>query len=79
MEEKIKSVITQPLKEKDLVIDSISFDNKTLNIILDSNNTIDLDKIVEASRLISDILDKEDFIKNEYLLDVSSKEKGDVK
>ncbi len=79
MEEQIKSAITNPLKEKDLVIDSISFDNKTLNIILDSNNTIDLDKIVEASRLISDILDKEDFIKNEYLLDVSSKEKGDVK
>lgn len=79
MEEKIKSVITQPLKEKDLVIDTINFDNKTLNIILDSNNIIDLDKIVEASKLISDILDKEDFIKNEYLLDVSSKEKGDVK
>ena len=75
---KIKKKIEKPLKEINLVVDSITYENKQLNIILDSDEIIDLDKIVEASRMINKILDQEDFIKEKYLLDVSSKEKGDL-
>ena len=51
---------------------------KVLNIVLDSENTIDLNLITEASRIINKIIDK-----NEYLLedadelDIYSKEKGE--
>ena len=76
MENKIKSVIEEPLKKLNMVVDSISFEKGNLNIVLDSDETIDLDRIVEASHLVNDILDKEDFIKDEYMLDISSKEKG---
>ncbi len=75
--ENIKKVIEEPLKNINLYVDSIEYKNKTLNIILDSEEVIDVNKIVEASKLISDILDKHDFIKESYMLDVSSKEKGE--
>ena len=76
MENKIKDVLSNPLKKLNMVVDSISFEKGNLNIILDSDEVIDLDRITEASHLINDILDKEDFIKESYMLDISSKEKG---
>ena len=76
MEEKVKKVIAKPLEKLNMVVDSISFEKGNLNIVLDSDEVIDLNRIVEASHLINDILYKEDFIKNEYMLDISSKEKG---
>lgn len=75
----IKKAIEKPLKEISLVVDSIEYNNKQLNIILDSEEVIDLDKIVSATHVINKILDENDFIKESYTLDVSSKEKGDVK
>lgn len=76
MEERIKSCIEGPLKDINMIVDSINFNGNDLNIVLDSDSVIDLDRIVEASHLINDILDKEDFIKDSYMLDISSKEKG---
>ena len=43
---------------------------------LDSDNVIDIDTIVKATKIISPIIDEKDFIKESYVLDVSSKEKG---
>lgn len=79
MLEEIKNVLEVPLKNEGLFIDSITYQNKKLNIILDSDNIIDLDRIVSATKVINKVLDEKDFIKEEYLLDVSSKEKGEVK
>lgn len=76
MEERVKKLICEPLKSLNMTVDSINFEKGNLNIVLDSDSVIDLDRIVEASHLINDILDKEDFIKDSYMLDVSSKEKG---
>lgn len=49
----------------------------SLNIILDSKDIIDLDLITEASRIINPIMDEADLIEGEYVLDISSKEKGE--
>ena len=76
MLDKIKKEISKPLSSIGLDIDSINYEKGNLNIILDSEDVIDLDKIVEATRIINDILDDKDFIKEKYILDVSSKEKG---
>lgn len=76
---KIKKEISKPLSSIGLDIDSINYEKGNLNIILDSEDVIDLDKIVEATRVINDILDAKDFIKEKYILDVSSKEKGGSK
>ncbi len=83
MEEKleiIKSNIEEKLKEKDIIIDSITYEKEGkynfLRIILDKINGIDLDNIVMATKIINPIIDKLDLIDEEYILDVLSKERG---
>ena len=76
----IKELIEKALKWKNLIVDEIKYEKvKTnqLNIVLDSEAIINIDMIVEATKIINEILDKEDVIKESYLLDVSSKEKGE--
>lgn len=78
----IENILKRPLEEIDLFIDRIEYikgNQNQLNIILDSEFTINIDKIVEATKIISPILDENNFIKEQYILDVSSKEKGDSK
>ncbi len=72
----IKKVLNKPLEDLNLTIDEVKYENKTLYITLDSTETLDIDKIVKATNVISPILDQHDYIKESYTLDVSSKEKG---
>lgn len=72
----IKKVLEKSLKDLNITIHSIEYKDKTLYIVLDSDEIIDLDKVVEATNIINPILDEYDFIKEEYMLDVSSLEKG---
>lgn len=78
--EKIKEIISEPISKLDLVVDSIEYVKNGkynfLNIVLDRINGIDLDTIVEATNIINPILDEYDLISDEYILDVSSKERG---
>ena len=76
---KIEELIKTPLEALNLFVYSIEYKDKCLNIVLDSEEIIDLDKIVEATHVINKILDEKDFIKESYTLDVSSKEKGEEK
>ena len=77
---KIKEEIEPVLKEKEILVDSITFESEGkynfLRIVLDKINGIDLDTIVMATNLINPILDKLDLINDEYILDVLSKERG---
>jgi len=51
---------------------------KRLNIVLDSAETIDLNRITEASRVINKLLDKEKTIIEDIdEVDIYSKEKGE--
>ena len=76
--ENIKKALEIPLKEVGVRIDSITYKNHELRIILDNEEEkpMNIDDIVKATKIISPILDKSDFIKEKYLLDLSSKEKG---
>jgi ribosome maturation factor RimP len=78
----IKSYITDPLKEKDIIVSSVEWitegkNNNTLKVVLDKVNGIDLDAIVEATNIINPILDEHDLIAEQYTLEVSSKERGE--
>ena len=77
---KIEEALSTVLKEKEISIDSITFEREGkynfLRIVLDKVNGIDLDTIVDATNLINPILDKLDLIEEEYILDVLSKERG---
>jgi len=77
---KVEELITEPISKLELTVDSIEYVKQGkynfLNIVLDRINGIDLDTIVEATNIINPILDEADLIKEEYILDISSKERG---
>ena len=51
---------------------------KIFNIVLDSDEVIDLNRITEASRIINKIMDEnENLLDDADELDIFSKEKGD--
>ena len=76
----IKKEITKPMEELDIIVDKVEFVNENnyyfLKIELDKVNGIDLDTIVEATNIINPIIDRLDLIEEEYVLDISSKERG---
>lgn len=83
MEEKlnaIRSAITEPMNELNIQVDEVVFVKENgynfLKITLDKVNGLDMDTIVEATNIINPIVDKLDLIKEEYVLDISSKERG---
>jgi ribosome maturation factor RimP len=80
MKERIKELINDSIGE--LFLDDAFVDTaegkKRLNIVLDSEKVIDLNRITEASRVINKLLDKEKTIIEDIdEVDIYSKEKGD--
>lgn len=83
MKEKIIDLVSDHLGEFQVYIDdvfvSIEEGKKILNIVLDSNvGVIDLNLITEASRVINQIIDKNNVLDDDiYEVDIYSKEKGE--
>ena len=77
---KVKELIQQIVEENNYIIDSVEYvkegSNNFLRIVIDKNGIIDIDDCVTVTNLINPLLDKEDPIKDNYILDVCSKEKG---
>ena len=80
MEERVKELLNPNLKDLNVVVDSCVLEheenNLFLRICLDSDEILDLNKIVEATKIINPIMDKEDLIKDKYVLEVYGKSKG---
>lgn len=78
--EQIKNLIEEPMNKLEITVTSIEWvlenKNKFLKIELDRVNGLDLDAVVEATNIINPILDDADLIKDEYILDISSRERG---
>ena len=79
--EAIQDAITGPMNEMNIIVDSVKYETEGnynfLIIVLDKVNGIDLDTIVAATEVINPIIDKLDLIDDSYILDITSKEKGD--
>ena len=78
--DELKGLISEPMQEMNITIDSIDYvlenNYHFLKIVLDRVSGIDLDTIVEATNIINPIIDKANLIDEEYILDISSKERG---
>ena len=78
--EKIRDAIKAPMEEMRIIVDEIIYVNENgynfLKITLDKVNGLDLDTVVEATNVINPIIDQLDLIDDEYILDISSKERG---
>lgn len=83
MKEKIANLVDESICQFHVFVDDAYLDQEEgktrLNIVLDSEDVIDLDKITEASRVINQIMDDEEkLLENVDELDIFSKEKGDL-
>lgn len=78
--EEIKQLITKPLLEIGLEIDSVELikegSTDYLRITIDREEPVDLDACVNATHVINEILDEADPIEEKYILEVCSKQKG---
>ena len=80
MKEKIVEKLGTKLDSLNVFIDDVYIqeepEGKTLTIVLDSSNIIDLKTVVNATRIINPVIDELDLIQESYTLDVYAKEKG---
>lgn len=80
MESKVREIIGNSLDSLNLTIDSVVYEKENnhnyLRICLDSKGTIDLNLIVEATKIINPLMDKAELINEEYHLDIYGKSKG---
>ena len=81
MKEKVSGLVNESIKELNVFVDdafiSTEEGKKIFNIVLDSDEVIDLNKVTEASRIINKIIDDTDLLGDADELDIYSKEKGE--
>jgi len=81
IEKKVKELIEKDVEKLGIDIDNVEYvkegNNYFLRITIDRNEIIDVDTCVEVTNIISPLLDKADLIEDSYILDITTKEKGD--
>ena len=80
LEDKIRSVIEEKVNEIGINIVSIKYEKENgvnyLRIFIDKEPFINIDDCVKVTEIVNTILDEYDFIDEQYMLDISSIEKG---
>ena len=80
--EELEKLIRKAFIGTDILVDSVTYEKNSgnynvLSVVLDKVGGIDLDTIVDATNIINPIVDDYDFTDDSYILDVTSKERGD--
>lgn len=80
--EELERLIKESLEGKEIIVDSVTYEKNSgnyhvLSVVLDKVGGIDLDTIVDATNIINPIVDEYDLTDDSYILDVTSKERGD--
>ena len=81
IEEKLRQIISKEVNNIGINIDTIEYikegSNNFLRIIIDRDKPINIDECVEVTNIINQLLDDANIIEESYILDVSTKEKGE--
>ena len=81
IEKKVRALIEDEVSKMGIVIDSVVYEkegsNYFLRIVIERDKIIDIDTCVEVTKVINPLLDDLDVIEDSYILDISSKEKGE--
>ena len=81
IEKKVRELIEKEVSKMGITIDSVTYEkegsNYFLRITIDRDQIIDIDTCVEVTRIINPLLDEANIIEDSYILDISSKEKGE--
>ncbi len=79
--EKLKIDLQERLDNEEIIVDDITFEEKGkyhfLTVTLDKIGGIDLETIVDATKIVNEVVDKADITDDSYILDVVSKERGE--
>ncbi len=83
MKREVKKLLDPLIEEFDVYVDDCFIEKvegyNVLNIVLDSKEIIDLDKVTLVSRVINEVIDTSNVIKEDYdELDIYAKSKGEV-
>lgn len=78
VEEKIRKLIEKTITDNNYILDNVEYVKEGslmfLRVTISKEGILDVEDCVNVSKLINPILDKEDPIKENYILDVCSKE-----
>ena len=81
IEKKVRELIEDEVSKMGIRIDSVTYEkegsNYFLRIVIDRDKIIDIDTCVEVTKVINPLLDNLNIIEDSYILDISSKEKGE--
>lgn len=82
MKDKITNLVGEKIEKLNVFVDDVFISTeegkKILNIVLDSEEVIDLNLITEASRIIDKLIDQNQMLDDDiYEVDIYSKEKGE--
>ena len=79
---KLKKALEEALEKSEVIVDEVSTSKNgkynILTVVLDKIGGINLDEIVAATNIINPIVDEYDICDDSYILDVISKERGDL-
>ena len=82
MKDKLTNLVGEKIEKLNVFVDDVFISTeegkKILNIVLDSEEVIDLNLITEASRIINKLIDQNQMLDDDiYEVDIYSKEKGE--
>lgn len=76
VEEKVENIVKEPIEKLGCELYDVLYikegKNYTLRIVIDKEDGIDLEDCEKVNNAITDLLDDEDLIKEQYFLEVSS-------
>lgn len=76
----VEKLIKPIIEENNYQLDEVLYIKENgimfLRIVIDKIGIVDIDDCVNVTKLINPLLDEKDLIKENYVLDVCSKEKG---
>ena len=79
--DKLKIDLQERLDSEEIIVDDVTFEEKGkyhfLTVTLDKIGGIDLETIVDATKIVNEVVDKADITDDSYILDVVSKERGE--
>lgn len=82
IEKRVRELISDEILKMGITVDSVVYEkegsNYFLRIVIDRDKVIDIDTCVEVTKIINPLLDEADIISDAYILDVSTKEKGEL-
>ena len=77
---KVEELLKEKIEQEGYILDQVIYikedNNYFLRIIIDKNGTIDIEDCVKVTHIVDPLLDTVDYIKDSYIHDVCSKEKG---